>query len=115
MNKTIKRKWVKALRSGRYIQGASCLRSEDNEYCCLGVLASQMGKRWTKQLYAQAYKIVSKGDDTLDLYLDGVYLLPKSVQERAGLSKKIQESLSNKNDSGRWSFTRIADWIEKNL
>ena len=43
MNKAIKKKWVKALKSGRYIQGANELHRKDHitgdeDYCCLGVL-----------------------------------------------------------------------------
>lgn len=30
-------KWANACMSGKYIQGAKCLRTLDNEYCCLGV------------------------------------------------------------------------------
>lgn len=38
MNKEIKAKWIEALRSGKYKQGKAALRTENNEYCCLGVL-----------------------------------------------------------------------------
>ena len=37
MNKEIKDKWVKALRSGEYKQGRLYLQ-RDNLFCCLGVL-----------------------------------------------------------------------------
>ena len=33
----LKAKWIKALRSGDYKQGTDCLRSNTNQYCCLGV------------------------------------------------------------------------------
>lgn len=32
-------KWIRALRSGKYKQGAGKLRSEKDEFCCLGVLS----------------------------------------------------------------------------
>jgi hypothetical protein len=35
----IKKKWVAALRSGKYPQGIGRLCSSDGSYCCLGVLA----------------------------------------------------------------------------
>src|SRR6056297_2776684 len=31
-------KWIDALRSGKYEQNISALRSNDNKFCCLGVL-----------------------------------------------------------------------------
>jgi hypothetical protein len=39
MNQVIKKKWVKALRSGKYKQGSINLRNTKGGYCCLGVLA----------------------------------------------------------------------------
>lgn len=38
MKPDIKRRWVKALLSGKYTQGKGKLRSNDDEFCCLGVL-----------------------------------------------------------------------------
>ena len=38
LTKQVKEKWVAALRSGKYKQGASRLKTEDGSYCCLGVL-----------------------------------------------------------------------------
>lgn len=40
MNKWVKRKWVKALRSGEYRQDHGFLVT-DNGLCCLGVLACE--------------------------------------------------------------------------
>ena len=39
-----KAEWVKALRSGEYKQGRSCLMDEDGCYCCLGVLSKVQGR-----------------------------------------------------------------------
>jgi hypothetical protein len=38
VNKEAKEKWIDALRSGKYMQGKSCLKDTNNTYCCLGVL-----------------------------------------------------------------------------
>lgn len=38
MNSDIKTKWVAALRSGEFKQGREVLRTEKNDFCCLGVL-----------------------------------------------------------------------------
>lgn len=44
IRKAIKSKWLKALRSGKYKQGADMLHNpHDNTYCCLGVLCSVAG------------------------------------------------------------------------
>lgn len=41
MDKELKAKWVRALRSGRYAQGFGVLKEDGNGgYCCLGVLAN---------------------------------------------------------------------------
>ena len=42
MNPKVKKKWLKALRSGKYKQGKERLRETTEgkqEYCCLGVLS----------------------------------------------------------------------------
>jgi hypothetical protein len=38
MNEQIRRRWIKALRSGKYKQGRRYFE-KDNRYCCLGVLS----------------------------------------------------------------------------
>lgn len=44
IRKDIKSKWLKALRSGKYEQGADMLHNPyNNTYCCLGVLCSVAG------------------------------------------------------------------------
>lgn len=39
VNKQLVSKWIEALTSGEYEQGKHVLRSINNKYCCLGVLA----------------------------------------------------------------------------
>ena len=62
MNKTLKEKWVNALRSGKYKQGKGRLRTcveatvdepnPDWKYCCLGVLCDLMeGGKWNKAAF----------------------------------------------------------------
>ena len=38
------KRWVTALRSGSYVQGRGCLRSADDEFCCLGVANDLFGE-----------------------------------------------------------------------
>jgi hypothetical protein len=48
MKASLKRKWVEALRSGKYQQGTCRLRTRENGYCCLGVLAKVVTGRAPK-------------------------------------------------------------------
>lgn len=113
------KKWVKALRSGKYKQTTGTLREEDYDcvtqetelrYCCLGVLADICG-----------YKF--RPGDIPDL-------LTPSVMHKTGMSSKrgaysgvlkfksgsVYEgkavSLANGNDNGK-GFKQIARIIEK--
>lgn len=86
----IKKRWVAALRSGKYKQGTGQLChiniSGENFYCCLGVLneIEGLGRRHTNGYI---------GDF---------------------LEQHVQETLSDKNDNGE-PFSVIADYIELNL
>lgn len=98
----IKAQWLAALRSWKYEQGESCLRSRDDRFCCLGVLADILfPENWSK--------------DDSDYYLSGfpgsVYwaYLPENI-----LDTDIQGVLTLMNDGGD-TFNMIADWIERNL
>lgn len=104
MNKEIKKKWIEALRSGRYKQGQARLRSVNDEFCCLGVLLDVLGEgKWEESNYGKYYEI-NLQDHVLDLV----------VREKVGLKDDDHRTLMVKNDRG-YSFNEIADWIEKNL
>ena len=49
VNKAVIKRWVKALRSGKYKQGLGALKATDSEgkprYCCLGVLCDLHAKK----------------------------------------------------------------------
>lgn len=107
MNKWVKRKWVRALRSGEYAQGPGWLvKSSDNgyEHCCLGVLACEMVPEFVRQ----------RGD----MYAPGVdgktNTLPDDLAILYGLDRATQDRLVRYNDGGK-DFPWIADWIEANL
>ena len=92
MNRSIKTKWLKTLRSGKYSQGFGQLKSADG-YCCLGVLC-------------EAMEVGFKGSSSYPSF--------KTLQ-MAGLDKDVADKLSGFNDFKRWSFEQIANWTEKNL
>lgn len=111
MNPKVKRKWVKALRSGKYKQGTGMLKvTRDNDeplYCCLGVLCE-----------------VAVGEGIVKSYPGSNGLPPDAVEVWAGLdgdpllgTRKIdgrEPYATYLNDDGK-SFRYIADRIEKYL
>jgi len=107
MNIEIKKKWVDALRSGKYKQGTGRLCSIHDTYkgyCCLGVLC-------------EILEVPSVETHVMKEYDGAEWYLPNRVTELTGLSRipKINcRSLSDMNDDGM-SFNEIADLIEKNL
>ena len=102
--------WVKALRSGKYKQGYKQLKTvstKGDRHCCLGVLCE----------LAVQKKVISSYDPDDDFppiqvccwsdmsSFDGV-LMPCGDPD---------ESLAAYNDSGKYSFRKIATIIEKNI
>lgn len=94
--KAFKKKWLTALRSGKYKQGRSSLKMKDeNKYCCLGIACLVAGQK----------NIGSDGFISMHNNL-----VPKILKS----SDYVPYELANMNDSGH-SFTKIANWIEKHL
>lgn len=112
MNPKIKKKWLKALRSGEYKQTKGRLRKGEG-FCCLGVLCN---------LHAQAHPEIAAQQKYKKYYMWHSDLLPHEVQEWAGLSSDSGEytpnnsqyatSLAEKNDAGA-KFSELADIIEE--
>ncbi len=104
--KDFKNKWVKLLRSGKYKQGESALCNEvfdgddrliGHNYCCLGIACIAAGIKPNFNGFISDIKGISK--------------IPKILRQ----DEDIPIKLSAMNDSGNWSFKRIASWINKNL
>jgi hypothetical protein len=131
VNEEIKAQWVQALRSGEYKQGQGALRSDDNTYCCLGVLcdlAVKDGKaHWFKKELRtfdgygnQSGRKLEEGWRVLDR--DGGHdggVPTKIIVEWAGLEQAHpllgDSGAIGLNDGERASFERIADLIEEHL
>lgn len=132
MRKEIAKKWIKALRSGKYKQGQDYLKQYNSKgeprHCCLGVLCelynNTMKKNHKKTLYT---KDIDHHDIKVTLFdtYDGV--LPTVVKKWAGMSDVVGNfsviekdgsfkdySLTEMNDAGK-KFGTIADMIEKNM
>jgi hypothetical protein len=111
MNKTIMKKWVKALRSGKYRKTTGVLckvaNNGNKSYCCLGVLTD---------LYNKEHK-----NNSVDLF--GCSLCSR-VMKWSGIGSGYgslvyntdETTLANLNDcsQSKRSFKRMADIIEKN-
>lgn len=115
-----KEAWIKALKSGNYVQGSGSLRKEmdntDNPsstptYCCLGVACSVAG-------VPEEY-ITGEWID----YLDGYeYDVVPEVLHGVSDENQLVEALSCMNDTHtadttehKFSFEDIADWIDDNI
>lgn len=123
MNKRIKTKWLKALRSGDYKQGKNVLHSAgkrgNHKFCCLGVLCdlylNEKKKDWTEisdDRYTKLFSSSTKREDYI--------VLPNNVKRWAGLKENNPSvndginTLAGYNDNG-YTFKQIADIIEKEL
>jgi hypothetical protein len=124
MRKDVAKKWVKALRSGKYKQGQGYLKQFNSKgqprHCCLGVLCEiyndTMKNSHKKSLNTIEYhKIICFGKET--------QVLPLIVKKWAGMktyigimnnSNKVEYCLSGINDSGK-KFSTIANIIEENV
>ncbi|MBA3761774.1 MAG: hypothetical protein H0X04_00325 [Chthoniobacterales bacterium] len=97
----LKKKWVEALRSGKYRQARSSLCSRDKsnhvKYCCLGVYIKICGAKFAGPFlhYKDGYSSTTLPDE----------IIPGRVQGEC-----IQL-----NDIEKKSFKQIADYIEKEV
>lgn len=112
MKQEIANRWVAALRSGEYEQGANSLRPSPGHYCCLGVLTD---------LYVTAG--AREWDFACDTVLPEEVMLWAGMDSDAGLLHQNgacdidADSLVDLNDGCRGmrshTFAEIADVIEK--
>lgn len=116
MDKKLKTKWVKALRSGKYKQGKGVLRTVDNKFCCLGVLVDVMNKKaWSKDTGISSVLIKGK-EANVECYQAKMQTtsLDRATMARIGLVAQQQGHLISMNDDGK-RFTTIAAYIEADL
>lgn len=102
MDKDIKRRWVEALRSGKYTQGKGKLFEDyKNAFCCLGVLCDIQGiPRADIGLYS-----------ITPFTMDGV---PGFEAIHGVIPDDVASNLAGMNDKGE-DFNVIANYIEANL
>lgn len=132
MKAEVAKKWVRALRSGKYKQGRNALKYKSERgvvrHCCLGVLCELYQKDHKRRLFTG--KIVeSKSNPDLPKGAVGIHFaeedgqLPEAVRKWAGMESidgslllsvddyGYYPSLAEMNDDG-YNFKRIADVIE---
>jgi hypothetical protein len=96
MNAELKKKWVKALRSGVYAQAKAQLRRETSNgvsFCCLGVLLCVSG--------------------TIRRFLEEEEEHYKFIDDQVGVLHRHE--LTRMNDRQDKSFNEIADYIEQSI
>ena len=94
------KKWLTALRSGKYEQGKGYLKNTDEKYCCLGV-ACLVGGLTPDEIGGKC--IIS----AMSLFDE----IPKKLRSGNALSGWLVEM----NDIQGKSFLEIADWVETNV
>jgi hypothetical protein len=99
LSASLKARWVKALRSGKFKQVKGTLKNELDDgtvgYCCLGVLC------------AISKPVRAKVDDW-----ENNTLLDDRETFDVVLPAEVQNYLAEKNDTGK-SFKQIASYIER--
>lgn len=124
MPKKMKKKWLKALRSGEYGQVKGKLTDGNGGFCCLGVL--QHCVSGGKVEYSPADPVFGDAERFLEMPTQSWY---KSVGIEVVNGDEQEDFLAVMNDGGTWcdpktfeykhvgrkKFSTIANWIEKNI
>lgn len=126
MKRSVKQKWIDALRSGDYPQGKSYLLNEEGLYCCLGVLGdiygTWIGGMEEEEVYdgdTDSFEVVQQFE-AMDLLTVGTWQnLNVTIDDGRPID---QEKFAEMNDGGYWtpypnglSFNEIADWIDEHV
>jgi hypothetical protein len=107
-----KKKWLKALKSGKYIKGTGLLKQIDNgetKWCCLGVAGDICG---VKNFGSSQYLFSKSNMTDKRSSLRGLANVPKTI--RGHWEDSVAEKLAKLNDNSK-SFDKVIKWIEKNL
>lgn len=91
--------WADALDSGDYEQGIGMLRSDDNKFCCLGVLCDLTGEGWGPVI-GEAFELRNEWTGTC----------PPDIFEMVDMPVN-QDHLMGMNDNAKKSFHEIAEFI----
>lgn len=116
MKAELKRRWVEALRSGKYKQVNSTLRSghgypgEERRYCCLGVLCDIVDPNGWTDWQSRNHPLADDGNS---------YIRTSALRELGLIGREnggySQRKLAKLNDEGGMDFIAIADIIDKHI
>ncbi len=118
MNPEVKAEWLKALRSGEYKQCRGSLAKHNQGYCCLGVLADVVDKKFPELLKEHNLSVVRTNVVTDEGVISmGIkYELGTSytgIPYGFLIDHHQQQILTTMNDVKYINFDGIADYIEK--
>ena len=123
MDKKLKSAWVKDLRSDRRNQTQKRLRNNDNGRCCLGVLCEVSKLGMWKRNDEGVFDYVTK--DGEPIWNSAESIAAPKFRKYFGLVPEQADTLTSLNDIGdynittgavtKFTFKKIADWIEKNI
>lgn len=121
MSPKIKKKWIKALKSGKYAKGRKSLRT-NNYFDPFGVLCDTLyPKDWqtfNQLVYLPPRQATQSTPDLGPRYKAKVFYANSSfgkVAHVAQLSKETLLKIEIMNDIENKSFEEIAEWIKENL
>lgn len=122
MDKQIKQRWIDALRSGDYIQGAGRLHDpEENSFCCLGVLCDLYIKDHSKSTaWSFGPSVNEEAINATEGYLPGEVIDWAKLQSSFSGDLVVYQDdgtgieVTELNDSGA-SFRKIARYIESSI
>lgn len=113
MKPSVKKEWIRQLRSGEIEQSQGMLRDVDGSMCVLGVLCN---------VHAVMNPNIAETQTDPTRYLGEKYGLPEEVKRWANIKDSLsvvhkgrRQSLMSLNDFEHMPFEQIADLIEKQL
>ncbi len=123
-----KSRWITALLDGSFKQGRGALckipagrhgGKREPRHCCLGVKAAIDGHTFSAHPAVRAgrgdnFLVLEMADGASGMYANG---LPSGIVRDASGDDitDVAVFLADSNDRRRWSFQRIARWIDQNL
>ena len=120
MKANIKKRWIKALRSGKYKQAKMALKDNQGGMCCLGVLCDvtkrETGGHWKGNEFFDKKENANYNPNLLPDFVANILDMPSNgiLKRRYYTTNGYQEALTSLNDNGL-SFKQIANIIDKNF
>lgn len=108
MNEELKKRWVDALRSGKYAQGQLYL-NKDRRFCCLGVLCDLLVEDGKVKRECQLNGVVAYGAPN---GYKSESNLSYDIKLIVGIDEDLQACLISLNDEFNKTFLEIAQVIE---